>query len=217
MGSECQLPILKNFRIGIWLPDIICQFTKTDELATNCLFVGCLFSYNILKPFQIELASDCQLPDANSPGLTNLQLGDFCRLPNHLLFSTIASNRIGIWLPATRCQFARTDEFATSCLIPVAYSTVILYNCLKPNWHLTASCHWPINKNLRIGIWLPFANCLFRCCALNPSQFELASGCQLRCQFTRICELAIGCRLQVAFTALIAINPFKSYWQLAAS
>ena len=77
------------------------------------------------------------------------------------------------------CQFARTDELAYSYRWPITYSPITLHNCLKSNRHLTASCRSPIHKTFQIGIWLPFVCCLFSRYALNPSQIELASDCQL--------------------------------------
>ena len=49
LAASCQLPIHTNRRISIWLP-----------------FAGFLSSFYCLKPSQIELASGCQLPVANS-------------------------------------------------------------------------------------------------------------------------------------------------------
>ena len=115
------------------------------------------------------MAADCQFPDANSPGLMNLQLAALCRLPIQLSFSITASNRIG---------------------------------------NPTASCHLPSNKNLRIGIWLPFASCLFRCYALKPSQFELASGCQLPFAIAINKILRIGNWLPFA-SCLYSFNSYK--------
>ena len=49
LAASCQLPIHTNRRISIWLP-----------------FAGFLSSFYCFKPSQIELASGCQLPVANS-------------------------------------------------------------------------------------------------------------------------------------------------------
>ena len=49
LAASCQLPIYTNRRISIWLP-----------------FAGFLSSFYCFKPSQIELASGCQLPVANS-------------------------------------------------------------------------------------------------------------------------------------------------------
>ena len=49
LAASCQLPIHTNRRISIWLP-----------------FAGFLSSFYCFKPTQIELASGCQLPVANS-------------------------------------------------------------------------------------------------------------------------------------------------------
>ena len=49
LAASCQLPIYTNRRISIWLP-----------------FAGFLYSFYCFKPSQIELASGCQLPVANS-------------------------------------------------------------------------------------------------------------------------------------------------------
>ena len=115
------------------------------------------------------MASGCRLSVAYSavmlqnPPESNWHLTASCHLSIQLLSNTTLSNRIGIWLPVISCRFARTDELATSCLLPVAYSPVILYNSeieltsdsqlsvansqdfLKNfNWHLAAVCHLPI-------------------------------------------------------------------------
>ena len=62
----------------------------------------------------------------------------------------------------------------------VSYVALIVSNPLKSNWHLAASCQLPIHKNVRIGIWLPFADFLL---SFNPyhliSNWHLAACCQL--------------------------------------
>ena len=104
LTASCRSPIHKNFQIGIWLP-----------------FFCCLFSCFALKPSEIELASDCQLSVANSPGLTNLQSAVFggCLFTcyslklSQLELASVAiyqlpihrNLRFGIWLSFACCLF----------------------------------------------------------------------------------------------------------------
>ena len=139
------LPIHKNLRIGNWLP-----------------FASCLYSFNSYKPFQIILATGCQLAVANLPGFTNWQLAAVCRLLIHLLFSLTASNRIGIYLPVVRPIHLRIGIW-----LPLGSSLFSCYALNPSQIELaSASCQLPIHKNLRTGIWLPFASCLFTCYSL---------------------------------------------------
>ena len=68
LAASCQLPIHTNRRISIWLP-----------------FAGFLSSFYCFKPSQIELASGCQLPVANSHKQANKHLAAVCRFPIYLL------------------------------------------------------------------------------------------------------------------------------------
>ena len=138
LTASCRLPMHKTFQIGIGPP-----------------FVCCLFSCYALKPSQTELASDCQLSVANSPGLTNLQPAVF----DGCLFTYYS-----LKLPQIELAF-------------------------------TAIYKLPIHKNLRFGIWLLFACCLFRCYALNPFQIKLTSDCQWPIHK----KLQIGIWLPLAF------------------
>ena len=184
------------------------------------------------------MASDCQLPVANSQEFTNWHLSAVCQLPIQVsascqftricelasgcflpvsylaLIVLFFSNRIGICLPGASCQFVRTAELANSCLLSVAYSLVILYNCLKSNWHLPVSCQLPIHKNLRIGIWLPFASCLFSYYALRPPRVELAHSRQLpvakslefaNWHLAAVCQLS-SCLLPLAYSSVTFYN-----------
>ena len=124
-------------------------------------------------------ASDCQLPVANSKEFENRHLAAVLLAAYSAVTLWKLSKRIDILLPVANCQFARTVEEATRWFLVVIYSPVILYNCLKSNWQLTARWQLPIHKNLRNGIWLPFACCLFRCYAVKHYQIEFASDCKL--------------------------------------
>ena len=67
LAASCQLPIHTNRRISIWLP-----------------FAGFLSSFYCFKPSQIELASGCHLPVANSLECANRHLAAVCKVPIQL-------------------------------------------------------------------------------------------------------------------------------------
>ena len=67
LAASCQLPIHTNRRISIWLP-----------------FAGFLSSFYCFKPSQIELASGCHLPVANSLECANRHLAAVCNVPIQL-------------------------------------------------------------------------------------------------------------------------------------
>ena len=127
LATSCQLPIHTNRRISIWLP-----------------FAGFLSSFYCFKPSQIELASGCQLPVANSqnrlisiwlpfPGFlssfycfkpSQIELASGCQLP----VANSPNRRISIWLPfagflsSFYCFKPTQIELASGCQLPVANS-----------------------------------------------------------------------------------------------
>ena len=215
--AVCRLPIhlllyiTASNRIGISLPVVRCRFTSLRIIIiiwlpfASCLFNCYEFSCYTLKPSWVELAFGCQMPFANSPGLTNWQVAALCRLPFHLLFSITTSNRIGIWLPVASCQLPIHKNLRICIWLPFISC---LFRC------------YALKTSNRIGILLPVAICQFtRICAL-------ASGCCLpvaysalivltlsnwigiwlsvaSCQFARTDELATNCLLPVAYSPVI--------------
>ena len=188
LGTSCLLPvsihllfsIITSNRIGIWLPAASCLIHKNLRISIRLPSASYLFSCYALKPSQSELISDCQLPAANSPVLTNWELAAFCRLLNHLVYFITTSNRIG-WLPVANAQEFANRHLAAVCLLPIHV------------W-----CSKPLAN--RIGIWLPVANsqefanlhlaavCRFSFNRLKPSKIRLEADCQLPiAKFTRIC------------------------------
>ena len=88
--------------------------------------------------------------------------------------------------------------------------------CSKPSKiELVSGCQLPIHKNIRIGIWQPFASFPFSFISLKPSQIELATG--ISCHFNRIDELATSGGFPFACLPVIPFNCLKSNRQLSAS
>ena len=153
-----------NSWIGNWHTAAGCQFANSCELATD--------NWQSDASLMSDLENNRWI--GNWQKSTSCQFVSPCQLPIQLLCSKTFSNRIGIWLPVTNSPGLTNWH---KLPLPVAYSPDILYNCLKSN--SCASCQLPVHKNLRIGIWRPFASCLFSFISLNPSQIELSSDCRL--------------------------------------
>ena len=91
-------------------------------------------------------------------------------------------------------------ELASGCRLPISYLPKIVLNPLKSNWHLTVRYQLPIHRNVRIGIWLPFADFLFTSLCLKASEIELAFDCPLQVANSWECanwHLAATCRFPI--------------------
>ena len=168
LAASCQLPIRKRQWNCIWLP-----------------FASFLLSFNRFKPPQIELASGCHLPVANSLECANRHLAAVCKVPFNfncfklsqafIVLNPLKSN----WHLAASWQLPICANRHLAAVCKVSYLAFIVLNPLKSNWHLATSCQLPIHTNRRISIWLPFAGFLSSFYCFKPSKIELASGCQL--------------------------------------
>ena len=206
LAASYQLPVRKRQWIDIRLP-----------------FASFLLSINRFKPPQIELASGCHLPVANSLECANRHLAAVCKVPIPISAFIVLNPLKSNWHLAASCQLPIHTNRRISIWLPFAGFLSSFY-CFKPTQiELASGCQLPVANSHKqakaSGCRLPVSYLAF--IVLNPlkSNWHLAASCQLPIHTNRrisiwlpfagflssfYCfkpsqiELASGCQLPVA-------------------